>query len=279
MTNTFTTNFWGWDGSGKDWVEYPKGFNKDGKAIINGLSSEAGHAYTVAEGFWDATGIEADMAINAGQYANNASKKAKKAAFADPFEWETDYYSTDTKGFKFLGQYNGKDPEAGLIVADGKSSCPITKWDAEGAALAVADQVKTFGEFFFGVKNASESKKVVWKEAALDKALDAAFNKKESTGAKYIDTTKDVDWYPASADPIEEMIEAEEKVESWMSVMAKAKKALTSDEWAMVIAKANGMNQTAIAVEWGVSKMAISKKFKVIAKKATKATGVAFVAA
>ena len=268
------TGYFGLNGAASDYVIYVKGYH-NGKAIVNGLYPD-GHAYTVGAGFCDATGIAAEAAAKGEKSAKNATKAAKAATFSDPFYWDTDYYNTDISGLKFLGQYNGQSPEAGLVVADAKSSCPITKWDAEGAALAVKDQVKYSGEFFFGVKNASENKKYQWKEAALTKTLDAAFGTKESTGASYIDTTADVDWYPTTADPMDALIEEENEMET---LIAKAKAACTSDEWEMVIAKSNGMNQSEMAATFGFyDNSGIAKKLKAIAKKASKATGMAFVA-
>ena len=286
MTNTFTTTAWAFDGSGNNWVSYPKGVNADGKGLENGLFI-GGHTFGCPG---DLQGIAAEKAIKAGKFSKNTTKGKvaadwKAKAYKDqtlcsktstPFtDQDYDYVvnnSTDTTGLKAM-----KGVEVVAIAP--VDNTITTEWDAESAAEAVKTQVATFGKAHWGVGNISSTKKCALKEAALDKSLNAAFKSKvNSTDALSLDTSMDSDWTPVSADPMEAMIEAEEEASSWETLMAKAKAAMTTDEWAMVIAKANGKNQTAIAEEWGVSKMAISKKFKVIAKKAVKATGVAFVA-
>lgn len=256
MTDTFTTNAWAFDGSGNNWVEYPKGVNKDGKGLENGLFV-GGHTYS----------------------AFDKANKYAEAFAAQDYDYVVNN-TTDTTGLKAM---TGIEVVA-TRVAD--NSAPSKEWDAEAVDAAALDQVKTFGSHKAGLRGAIracdigaasiKTGKTEKKEAALDKALKIAFTPDI--------THDDVSWdlvgeiVEEGSDPMEAMIEAEEEANSWESLMAKAKAAMTTDEWALVIAKANGMNQTAIAEEMGVSKMAISKRFRVIAKKAVKATGVAFVA-
>ena len=146
-------------------------------------------------------------------------------------------------------------------------------------ADAVADQVKTFGKVSYGVKGTKSNKKVAYKKAALDKSLNAAFAadiKNTGDHALSLDTSMDSDWSPISEDPMDALMEEEAKTES---MIEKVKKALTSDEWELVVAKSNGMKMSEIAEAAGYANhSAISKKFKMISKKATKATGFAFVA-
>jgi hypothetical protein len=276
MTNdTFTTNFWSWDGSGSNWVEYPKGFNSDGKDIVNGLSSKAGHAYTVAEGFWDATGTDVDLVLS-GNWAKNATKKALKAAFAGEVFTYVENFTTD------VGDINVCGPKGSKAYPWVLDTCPKKEWDAAAAAEALACQVKTFGEFFsFGIKNAKASKKYEMKMAALKKSLDSAFGPETTYGeGAYLDTCmdKEPDWYPTSADPIEAMIEEESKEEEMAALVAKAKAALSVDDWEMVKAAAEGKTKKEIAEMKGVSGAAVTLKWKTIYKKVSKATGMAFVA-
>ena len=267
-----TTGFFGLNGAATDYVIHKKGY-ANGKAIVNGLSSEAGHAYTVAEGFCDATGADADLMLS-GNWAKNATKKALKAAFAGEVFTYVENFTTD------VGHINVCGPKGSKAFPWVLDTCPKKEWDAKAAAEALACQVKTFGEFYcFGIKNAKTSKKYELKMAALSKSLDSAFGSQVSYSELFFDTNEEKSWYPKAADPMDALIEEEENETSWESVMAKAKAAMTTDEWAMVIDKANGMGQAEIAEKYGYcNNGGVSKKLKAIAKKATKAAGVAFVA-
>jgi hypothetical protein len=262
MTNTFTTTAWAFDGSGNNWVSYPKGFNAQGKGLENGLF-KGGHSYSAQAG-------------KTKTYANDddwKDPKAVKWAAPTAFAYQADDYvvnnSTDTTGLKAM---TGVE-----VVAIAPVDTTITtEWDAEAVADAVKTQVATFGKVSYGVKGTTTSKKVAYKAAALDKTLDAAFATEATHNPKFIDTTKDVAWYPTSSDPMDALIEEEDEMEA---MMAKAKAAVTTDEWAMVLAKANGATQTEIAEAFGYcNNGGVSKKFSTIYKKVKKATGVAFVA-
>ena len=246
MTNTFTTTAWAFDGSGNNWVSYPKGFNAQGKGLENGLF-KGGHTYS----------------------AFDKETKFKMAFASQNSDYEVNN-STDTTGLKAMSGVE-------VVAIAPVDTTMNTEWDAEAVAEAVSTQVATFGKTTWGVGNIHSTKKVALKEAALDKSLNAAFkNKTYNTNVLSLDTTMDSDWTPVGGDPMDALIEEENEMEA---MMAKAKAAVTTDEWAMVIAKANGATQTEIAEAFGYcNNGGVSKKFSTIYKKVKKATGVSCVA-
>ena len=282
--NDFITTAWAFDGGGNDWVAYPKGINKDGRALENGLFI-GGHTYSCPG---DLTGVDAELAIKTGKFTANITTKAKGETFANQWtEAEVKANAkTDVTGIKSIG--GGQ-----VIPVEEVDTTITTEWDAEAAATAVADQIKTFGARGFSKFGPTTEADIVnpdgiktrgkyeAKMAALDKSLNAAFGTRELTGAygmSHIDTTTEKSWYPTSADPMDALIEEETEAEKMAATIAKAKAALSVDQWAMVMAKASGKSQKEIAEMNGVSENAVSLRWKTIVKKATKATGFAFVA-
>lgn len=250
MTLTFTTAAWSWDGTGNNWVSYPKGYNSDGKGLENGIGIN-GHLYSCPG---DLEGIEAANAIVSGKFAKNATTKSKVATFSN----QSDYKCSPVASYP----------------------SPSTEWDADAVDLAVKTQVATFGKKSYGVKGCTTQKKAALKAAALDKSLNAAFSPDIQNGKDhnlFLDPGKDCSFGPVTADPMDALIEEEEN--SAESLIAKAKAALTSDEWAMVLAKANGATHAEMAETFGFfDHSGVGKKFKTIHKKVKKATGIEFAA-
>ena len=273
-----TTGFSGLNGAATNYVIHKKGW-ADGKGISNGLYVGCDNAYTVAPSWCTHTGVEAYEAAK-GNSTDNINPKAKKMAFADQ---NSDYVvndTTDTTGLKGM--------KGVAVVAIAPVDTTITKeWDAETAADEVKTQIATFGAkgwSKFGPTTEADivnpdgiktKGKYEAKMAALDKTLNAAFTGEGTHNAKFIDTTMDVSWYPKTEDPMDALIEEENETEA---MIAKAKAALSVDQWAMVLAKAGGKTQKEIAADLGVTPAAVCLKWKTIVKKATKATGCAFVA-
>lgn len=189
--------------------------------------------------------------------------------------------STDTDDIKAI--FGGQ--AVAIPVAD--NSAPTTKWDQVAVNAAALDQIKTFGDHRAGIRGAIRAcdvgaavikgGKYEAKAAALDKALKIAFTPRISENEVVLDTTVDSDWTPTTGDPLDAMIEAEEKVSSTQALLAKVRRVLSQDQWALVVARANGLTQAEIAEKEGVSQMAISLRLKTINKKAVKATGIALV--
>lgn len=251
---------------GNDWVTFKKGYAK-GKAIQNGLTiGDENDCYEAPKGSYLGADAYASMK---GTMASNVSVKAKAATFASQdYDYEVND-STDTTGLKAM---TGVE-----VVAFAPVDTTITtEWDAEAVAEAVETQVATFGKVSYGVKGTTSSKKAAYKEAALDKSLNAAFKTKvHNDDALSLDTTVDSDWTPVTGDPMDALIEEENETEA---MIEKARAALSVDQWAMVLAKASGKSQREIAADLGLTPAAVCLRWKTIVKKATKATEVSFVA-
>ena len=155
---------------------------------------------------------------------------------------------------------------------------PTKQWDQVAVDEAVRTQIACFGRVSYGVKGTKTNKKVALKAAALDRSLNAAFKGEGTHNHKFIDTNMDVSWYPVTADPMDALINDETDGERMAATIATAKEALTTEQWDLVMAKASGKTQKEIAEMTGVSCNAISLRWKTIVKRATRATGCAFVA-
>lgn len=198
---------------------------------------------------------------------------SKSAPFADQNYDYVPNYTTHVDHIKCVG-VSGSTAKPITPVTP---SAPTKPWDAAAANEAALIQVKTFGSHKAGLTGAIkacdigaatiQTGKYEKKSSALDKALQIAF----TPDGSHNKVMAEFDMNTLEGAP--NVIEGEEENET-EALIIQAKAALSIDQWAMVVAKANGKTQKEIAAEMGITHQAVSLKFKTIHKKVLKKTGV-----